>query len=300
MKRTTFLKCREVTAFERVAPVKFNRSAAGLPFILLMLGCMLIPANGFGQANETSRPSDRPARVKIGKFGEISLKVNRVSADEVANEISRRLEIPVILSPLMRGKKLTLDFENLPLEQAARILSPHPQIDYVQSQAESGLPRPVAIYLNGYNEPEPSTERSIENKQTAIVIEGETDSTDEIAQDRRLKISVGQERLTLIARRQSLSFVLSEIAGRAGIEFDFRYDGEQTVDVEIHDEPLIEALVRLSPHVRVYLRKDLLTGRRAAFKISLSKQDESLTIDVKQGGKKTIQIEGEKENERFD
>jgi len=49
-----------------------------------------------------------------------------------------------------------------------------------------------------------------------------------------------------------------------------RYDTDKLVDVEIQDKPLTEALVRLSPHVRVYLRKDLLTAKTTAFRVALT------------------------------
>lgn len=161
----------------------------------------------------------------------------------------------------------------LPLEQAVRLLAPHARIDYVKSQTDGGRLRPLAIYLSGYNEPKPATTESVESESFAVVIEGNTESAEESPQSERLKINLTEERLTLFARRQSLSYVVSEIARKAGLEFDLRYEGEQVVDVDIRDEPLTEALVRLSPLVRVYLRKDLLTDKTTAFRLALIKRD---------------------------
>lgn len=255
-------------------PTIFSRYKLILP--LLTIFCWLVPGNGFGQetmSKLTTHNDGKKGSVKLSitQSGEVSLKGNDIKTDELANELSRRLKIPVILSPLMRGKNITADFARLPLEEAARQIAPHARVDYVLSRKnERTLLRPVAIYLSGYNEPEPSTEQSNGSESFAVVIEGDTDSATDTARGERLKINFEDNRLSVSARRQSLSLVVSEIAARAGLEFDLRYDSDEWVDIEIRDEPLAEALIRLSPHVRVYLRKDLLIGATTAFRIALA------------------------------
>lgn len=248
---------------------------------LLILMCLLAAAQQIpGQqaaaqlVGATSKTqTDRRVRITVAESGAITLKAKNVLSETLAEELSRKLGVTIVSSPLLRGRNLTLEFADLSLEQAARLLAPHARIDYVHSRANDGAPRPVAVYLSGYNEPEPLTVRSVESQSLAVVIEGDTETLGEAAKEENLKINFDDNRLTVLARRQNLPFVVSEIAARANLEFDLRYDSDRLIDVEIRDEPLIEALVNLSPRVRVYVRRDLLTERQTPFRVSLSKQD---------------------------
>ena len=249
---------------------KINLSRSRLLWAIICL-FLLLPA-AFGQRSRL--------QISINKSEKISLRAEKVSTNELAAELSRQLKIPVVLSGIMRDKIVNLTFRNLPLEEAAHSLAPHVRVDYVLMQNENGaaVMRPLAIYLSGYNEKEPTTVQSMETESQAIVIEGNTETLDEAADKGSLKISFDDNRLTVLARRQNLSFVVSEIAARANLEFDLRYDTDKLVDVEIQDKPLTEALVRLSPYVRVYLRKDLLTAKTTAFRVALTESNYPITM----------------------
>lgn len=246
------------------------------PRLLLMAICLsLLSVATFGQSGSGGNPKEPKLQISISKSGEISLSAVEVNTNALSAELSRKLKIPVILSSLMRDKIANVAFYNLPLEEAARQLAPHARIDYVLTQKNKSAPleRPLAIYLSGYNEPEPDTVQGAEAATQTVVLEGDTETIDEARKEENLKINFADNRLTLRARRQNLSFVVSEIAARANLMFDSRYETDKLIDAEISNQPLAEALLSLSPHARIYLRKDLLTGQTTPFRVSLSKQD---------------------------
>ena len=241
---------------------------------------ILLPAAAFGQLTGVSEINKPKLQISINESGEISLHAAKVGTDRLAAELSRRLKIPVVLSELMRGKTVNLKFDNLPLEAAARSLAPHARIDYVFTQKAGGAPvlRPLAIYLSGYNEEEPTAVPGADAESRTVVIEGSTETLNETMREESLKISWHDNRLTVLARRQNLSFVVSEIAARANLEFDLRYDTDHLIDVEIQNEPLAEALARLSPHVRVFLRRDLASEKITPYRVALTEAEDPFNI----------------------
>lgn len=253
---------------------KINLSRSHLLWATMCL-FLLLPVAAFGQSSGAADKKRLRLQISINRSEQISVRAEKVSTNELAAELSRQLKIPVILSGIMRDKIANLTFQNLPLEEAALRLAPHARVDYVLMQNETGaqMLRPLAVYLSGYNEKAPSTVQSVEKESPAIVVEGNTETLDKAVDEGSFKINFDENRLTVLARRQNLTFVVAEIAARADLEFDLRYDTDKLIDIEIENEPLTEALVRLSPHVRVYLRKDLLTAKTIAFRVALTESN---------------------------
>lgn len=256
--------------------------------LIVSLFCLLVLPPGLSAQNENSsknqtnsdkyKPKNKPEKLEVSverlddNSQQFTIRAENGDVGILARQLSKELSVPFVLSPLVQSQKINLDIESFPLEMALREIAPHPRIDYIISQKAKGVPQPAAIYLSGYNEKEPLIEKSLQNKSMAIVFEGDTESTETDSPDRYLKVSIDENgKLNVSARRQSVSYILSEIAQAAGLNFDLRYDSDELIDIEIRNESLPEALTRVSPFVTVYLRKDLLTGNTSILKVALVK-----------------------------
>lgn len=256
-----------------------QKYCVNLWMLIVLLFCLTALPPGLSAQNKDS--GKKQAKIKpeklevsvehlIDNSKQFTVKAENADINKLARILSSEMAIPVVLSPLVKNNKVDLDIEKFPLEMALREIAPHPRIDYIASQKTKGVPKPAAIYLSGYNEKEPLIEKSLQSRSAAIVFEGDTESTETDSPDRHLKISINEKgRLSVFARQQRVSYILSEIAQATGLSFDLRYDSDELIDIEIRNETLTEALTRISPFVTVYLRKDLLTGNTSILKVAL-------------------------------
>lgn len=202
--------------------------------------------------------------VKVTKKAPISISLSSKngSLTEVAAEISKRLKVPVILTPLMQKQRITQEFEGLPLEGALRLLAPQVYVDYELSGDASQLPKPVGIYLQGMNEQPPAEASVVKGDSEAILIEGNTedglDATN-VKDDEKipLRVTVEKNQLSVKARRQPLTAVLYEIASKVDIPFEMKYESTELVDVDFNNFTMEQAVRTLSPNIRLYQRTNL-------------------------------------------
>lgn len=222
------------------------------------------------------RPGVKPWSLKMS--GEaphtFTVKAREAPVSEIAAEISRLVKVPVTLSPLVSKQKVTLDFGGLPLEAALRMLAPQTYVDYVAGEGP-GEPRPLAVYLQGLNEPPPSAAATVRGHSQAILIEGDTEEGTEGQAERRkkeeeaLRVTWANNQLSVRAKRQPLSVVLYKIAGEVGIPFELRYESPELVDVEFENFSLEQAFRNLSPGVRYFYRVDLQTFQVQPLRLAL-------------------------------
>ena len=202
-----------------------------------------------------------------------TVKAKEARLAEVAGEISRLLQVPVTLTPLMEKQRVTLDFGGLNLEATLRMLAPQPYVDYVLGGDDPDQPKPLAIYLQGANERPPSQTAAVRGNSEAILIEGDTeDGTDGQAQKKEedpLKVTYANNQLSVSAHKQPLSVVLFKIANEIGVPFELRYESPEVIDVEFSNYTLEQALRSLSPEVRFYYRLDLQTFQAQPLRMAL-------------------------------
>src|SRR6185437_7744198 len=96
-------------------------------------------------------------RVRVKRNGAyfVSVRARAVPLKEIAAELSRRLKAPIILSRVMAKQKVTVDFQDLPLETALLLMAPLPYVHY-ELQGGSSSPICREVFLNAYNEPVPT------------------------------------------------------------------------------------------------------------------------------------------------
>lgn len=221
----------------------------------------------------TRSPRSWRVRVALNTPVTVTLRAKNAPLEAIMADVQRQLGAPVTLSPLMRTQRVTLQFDDLPLETALQNLAPQPYIDYVISGDPALPPRCVAIYLNAMNEPPPPASSGGNENRSSFIIEGDTeDLTTQPANGNAnppLHVSFEENRLTVRARNQSLFMVLSEIADKVGIPFDSSYHSSQVVDVEFTDYTIEDAVRRLAPNVQLYTRTDLLTFETKPLRFAL-------------------------------
>jgi hypothetical protein len=222
------------------------------------------PAGTATPAAAANKEGKQPWSVKVTKKEPISLTLTSKNGrlTEIAAEISQRLKVPVILTPLMQQQNISQEFEALPLEGALRLLAPQVYIDYELSSDGSKQPKVVGIYLQGMNEAPPVESAVVKGDSQAILIEGNTeDGMDaENVQDEAkqpLRVAVEKNQISVRARKQPLTAVLYEIASKVDIPFEMKYESTELVDVDFNNYSMEQAVRTLSPNIRLYQRTNL-------------------------------------------
>jgi len=227
---------------------------------------------------QSEKPADNPSELKQKPSFElritadqiigISLRAENAKLTDIAADLSKKLKAPVALSPVMQKQRATIDFADVVLEPAMQLLAPVVYIDYEIDSAPGAHPRPVGIYLSAHNEPAPAINANVRSTSQAFVISGNTESEDS-SEDDDIQISYRNGRLTLKAKDQPLLDVLSSISDETGVRLEAKDVTTETVSINIKDLPLDEAILKVSPHLRLYLRADLYRNQRTPILIVL-------------------------------
>jgi hypothetical protein len=211
--------------------------------------------------NAPKQPLKKRYTLRITKEGitGVSLKANRAKVSEIAADLSKRLGAKVILGATMEKEAITVEFADLTLEPALRLLAPRVYVDYeIRKDAQ---PAPMGIYLLGNTDPVPALNAVVQGSSQAMIIEGNTEDTAEPStierQDDPLQVDLDDNSLTIKSKKQLLAAVVLTVAEVLEIPAEIRYDSSEIVDTEIKDTPLEDAITRLSPNVRLYVRVDL-------------------------------------------
>ena len=269
--------------------------------LTIVAGLLNAPASASGRQSSKPSPtnvqqgskpsSKRPAKPKyrLRVTPEtpqiISLRAKDAPLAEISADLARRLNVPVVLSEAMKKQHVTLAFKDFQLEAALRLLAPQVYIDYEISGDPSAQPKPLGIFLYGIDETQPPSSAVAQTNSVAIMVEGDTNDVaseaaaaeakakdPDSAAEQKDPISVSFENnlLSLRAHQQPLSVVLYQIAEKAGIPFDVRYDSPELVDADFSGLKLEEAVKRLSPNIRLYFRTDLQSSESKPLRVVLT------------------------------
>lgn len=207
------------------------------------------------ETNSKAAPNSKAAalRVRVKQNGAyfVSVRAKAVPLSEVAAELSRRLKAPVVLSRVMEKQKVTLEFEDLPLESALQLMAPLPYVHYELQGGAAPICR--EIFLNAYNEPAPVPK--LENRNVSFVMQGDTESLD--PKEDPLLVDYKNGRLTVKVKKQSLAAVLDRIATVLGVNLIMKQDTNDTVDLDFKEASLEDAVSYFPPSVHVHVRKDI-------------------------------------------
>ena len=222
-------------------------------------------------------------RITKGEIIGISLKADKAKMSEIAAELAKRLGTQVILGPNMAKEAITVEFYDLPLEAALRLLVPRVYIDY--EIKENAQPVMLGVFLGDNSDPEPAATAVVQGSSQAMMIEGNTEDTaDSVEKDgaeNPLQVEFDDNNLTIKSKKQPLVAVVLTIAELLGVPGEIKYESTEIVDTEIKDTPFEDAITRLSPNIRLYVRADLTRSKRTALRLRLvppvTKPSESVT-----------------------
>jgi type II secretory pathway component GspD/PulD (secretin) len=238
-------------------------SLRGLPELkFLICAALLIGLAAIETRVAAQQPPPAPAtskavagtfRVRVKQNGAyfVSVRAKAVPLTQVAAELSRRLKAPVVLSRVMDKQKVTLEFEDLPLETALQMMAPLPYVHYELQGGSDPICR--EIFLNAYNEPVPVPK--LENRNVSFVMQGDTESTD--PKEDPLHVDYKNGRLTVKVTKQPLAAVLDRIAAVLGINLIMKQDTDETVSLDFKDASLEDAVSYFPPTVHLHVRKDI-------------------------------------------
>lgn len=200
----------------------------------------------------------------------VSLKAEKAKISEIAADLSKQIGVRVLLGASMEKEAITVEFSDLTLEPAVRLLAPRVYIDYeIRANAQ---PTPLGIFLLGYADPDPKANAVVEASSQAVLIEGNTEDTaekTEIDPDDPLQIDLDDNQLTIKSKKQPLGIVVLEIADILGVPAEIKYDSDEIVNTEIKSTPFEDAIPRLSPNIRLYLRADLTKSQRIPLRLAI-------------------------------
>ena len=221
-------------------------------------------------ASRTTPKKRYKLRITKGEIIGISLKANKAKMSEIAADLSKRLGAQVILGPNMAKEAITTEFYDLPLEAALRLLVPRVYIDY--EIKENAQPVMLGVLLLDSNDPEPAASAVVQGSSEAMMFEGNTeDAPDPVENtaDDPLQVESDDNHLTIKSKKQPLVVVVLTIAELLGVPAEVKYDSTEIVDTEIKDTPFEDAITRLSPNIRLYVRADLTRSKRTALRLAL-------------------------------
>ncbi|HEY2971196.1 MAG TPA: hypothetical protein VGJ48_01665 [Pyrinomonadaceae bacterium] len=233
-----------------------------------------VRAQGQTQPQSAARPAPKKKfrlRITKGYITGVSLKADKVRMTDIAVELSKRLGARVILGPTMTKESITVEFIDLPLEPALRLLAPRVYLDYeIRANAQPTL---VGIFLMGQDDPDPAKTAVVQGSSEAMLIEGNTEDIGEqsAAQpvDDPLQVDLEDNYLTIRSKKQLLAYVVLTIAEVLEIPAEIKYDSTEIVDTVIKDTPFEDAITRLSPNIRLYVRADLTRSQRTPLRLVL-------------------------------
>jgi len=225
-------------------------------------------------------PKEKPGytlSVKTEPLLNLSLKADKSSLAAIASDLSNRLKVPVMLGPTLKAEVVSIEFSELPLEAAVQLLAPHVFVDYEVETGSGSPPKPLGIFLFDTDQGEPPVTAVVPGTTQSILIEGDTEegvepTTDEQKkklEEQPLRVQFRDGVMSVKAKKQPLVLVLLKIGEELGIPVDIQNQSNEIVDIEISKAPIEDALRRLSPSIRAFIRADLTRGDRRALRLLL-------------------------------
>lgn len=258
---------------------------------LAVLVCLASYTSAFAQKPTTpqtqpkqsaSKPADsKPApkkpyvlTVKTQPILNISLKADKAKMSEVAQDLAKKLKIPVFLGPERKNELVSIEFSELTLEPALQLMSPQVYVDYEIDTGSMEPPKPLGIYFYDANQGEPPLSAAVNGSTQSFLIEGNTEEEAEpdtdAEKEQSLKITYLNNTFTIKAKKQPLSVVLLKIGEELGIPVDIQDQNLSIVDAEISKLPIEDVVRQLSPHIRLFLRADLTRAEKRALRLVLA------------------------------
>ena len=231
---------------------------------------------------QPAKPAVKPPytlTVKTRPILNISLKAEKANINEVAQDLSKRLKIPVFLGTERQKEPLTIEFSELMLEPALQLLSPTVYVDYEVDTGSQNPPRALGIFLFDANQGEPPVSAVVNGSMQSMLIEGNTEDGIEPESDEEkkkkeeedlLRVTYLNYQLSVKAKQQPLPLVLLKIGETIGIPVDIQDEKMEMVDANISKLSVEDAVRQLSPNIKLFVRADLSRSERRPLRLILT------------------------------
>ncbi len=216
--------------------------------------------------------------VKAKPILNISLKAEKIKLVTIAAEMSKRLKTPIVVGASLQKEVVSIEFSELTLEPAMQLMAPAVYIDYEIDTGSSTQPKPLGIFFQDANSGEPPLSLAAQGPTQSILIEGDTEDGVEpqTEEDRKrleeqpLRVQYQNNNLSVKAKKQPLALVLLKIGEELGIPVDIQVEPKDVIDAEITKLPVEDAIRKLSPNIRLFMRANLMHAERRALRLVLS------------------------------
>lgn len=207
-----------------------------------------------------------------------SLKAEKVKLADIAAEMSKQMKVPVFVGSSLQKELVSIEFSELTLEPAMQLMAPAVYIDYEVETGSGMPPKPLGIFFYDVNSGEPPLTAVVPGSSQSLLVEGDTedgvepqtDADRKRIEEQPLRIQFQNNNLSVKAKKQPLVLVLLKIGEELGIPVDIQYEPKDTVDTEISKVSVEDAVRRLSPNIRIFLRADLLRAERRVLRLVLA------------------------------
>ena len=194
----------------------------------------------------------------------VTLQATDARLVDVVDDLGRRLGAPITLAPGLVNERVRVSFSGLPLESALAALAPRAYVDYEVRAAQD--PRAREIHLTSADERAPEARGSV----AGMLISGHTEDIGGTPND-PITLALDGDRLSLSVRAQPLAVVLRILGETLNVPVDLDAEGAQLLNVDLRLLRVEDAVLRLSPDLRLQVRADLYRGTRTITRIALAR-----------------------------
>jgi hypothetical protein len=229
------------------------------------------------QAPKATRPA--PARAPVKRYAlsvknedgflNVALKARQARMADIAADLGLRLRARVVVGPELAKDAVSVDVPSSPLEAVLQALAPRVLVDYEVRQ--DAQPRPLVIYLLAPADTEPTANVAARGVSQGVVISGHTEETPTADGSDPVTISGDAHQLSIAAKQQPLALVAMAVADILGITLDMDYPAGELVEVSVASLPAEDAVLAISPNVRLHVRVDLSRAERTPLKLVVTR-----------------------------
>lgn len=248
-----------------------SRGVVRVLLVVALCGLLATPQGATAQAQvprPAGAPPAKPYELSVtseGGYIAVALRADRARVPDIAAELASRLRAQVKVGPVLAGETLTTDFRESPLETALASMAPRVLIDYELRQGTP--PRPLVIHLLASDDAEVPSPTVAQGASEGVLIEGHTE---EPADSEPLKVAGDRHSLSITSVKQPLGVVAMAVGALLGVPVELGDVANDTIDLDLTNVPAEDAIVGLSPKVRLTVRVDVTRAERTPLRLVVS------------------------------
>jgi hypothetical protein len=220
------------------------------------------------QGTAAAKPYAMAVRFEDG-FINVALRAREARVADIAKDLATQLRARIDVGPGLAREVVTVDLPSSPLEAVLQAIAPRVFVDYEVRQ--DARPLPLAILLLSPTDPEPKANVVQRGASQGLVISGHTEETPTDDGKDPVAVSGDRHQLSIAARNQPLALVAMVVADTLGVTLDMDYPAGELVLVNVTNLPAEDAVMSISPNIRLHVRVDLSRAERTPLKLRVTR-----------------------------